>query len=203
MCARHFLVSTVLVFLVISQVSATVVTFDDLSETASGSFLAGSYQGLNWTAVRPQNGVLNPSLYPFVTNGAYYGVVSLSNVAAVFAGGEIDSTSTNFNFLSTYLTGYWNSNLNIQVQGFRAGNLIYEETVVAAATQSTLFAFNYLNIDRITFNPSGGQPAFGTLPDSIFVMDNFTFEFVPEPSTLVLAALGALTLRPFLKRKRA
>ena len=34
-------------------------------------------------------------------------------------------------------------------------------------------------------------------------MDNFTFEFVPEPSTLVLADFGALTLWPFLKRRRA
>jgi hypothetical protein len=33
-------------------------------------------------------------------------------------------------------------------------------------------------------------------------MDNFTFEFVPEPSSLLLATAGALLLCPLLKRKR-
>jgi hypothetical protein len=34
-------------------------------------------------------------------------------------------------------------------------------------------------------------------------MDNFTFEFVPEPSSLLLTVAGALLLWPLLKRKRA
>jgi hypothetical protein len=34
-------------------------------------------------------------------------------------------------------------------------------------------------------------------------MDNLTFEFVPEPSSLLLATLGALLLWPLLKRNRA
>ena len=34
-------------------------------------------------------------------------------------------------------------------------------------------------------------------------MDNFSFEFVPEPSSLLLATAGALLLWPLLKRKRA
>ncbi len=33
-------------------------------------------------------------------------------------------------------------------------------------------------------------------------MDNFMFEFIPEPSTLLLAALGAVSLVAFLRRKR-
>jgi len=39
--------------------------------------------------------------------------------------------------------------------------------------------------------------------ESHFVMDNLTFEFVPEPSSLLLATLGALLLWPLLKRNRA
>jgi hypothetical protein len=31
--------------------SQTLVTFDDLSETGSGSFLANGYQGLNWSNI--------------------------------------------------------------------------------------------------------------------------------------------------------
>jgi len=34
-------------------------------------------------------------------------------------------------------------------------------------------------------------------------MDNFTFEFVPEPSTLLLTGAGVLTLCALRKRRRA
>jgi len=129
-------------------------------------------------------------------------MVSPSNVAEMVSGCEIDSFATNFNFLSAYLTGFWNSNLNIEVQGYRDTNLIYDETKVVSATSPTLCTFDYLDIDRLCFTSSGGQPAFGIDYGGIFVMDNFMFEFVPEPSTFLLAALGGVSLIVFLKRKR-
>jgi hypothetical protein len=120
---------------------------------------------------------------------------------------EIDARGTNFSFLSTYLTGAWSSNLNIEVQGFRGGSLLYDETVVASATNPTLFTFNYLNVDRLYFRSFGGQDA-GFPPShgqggTWFVVDNMSIEFVPEPSTFLLAGLSALTLCAFLKRRRA
>jgi hypothetical protein len=141
----------------------------------------------------------------FGTNGLYYGMASASNVAVNGIGSpaEIDSPGTNFNFLNAYLTGEYNSNLIIQVQGFSDASLLYATTVVANATSPTLFTFDYLNIDRLYFSNSGGQPAFGTPSAPQFVMDNFTFEFVPEPSTFLLAGFGALALWPFLKRRRS
>jgi hypothetical protein len=33
-------------------------------------------------------------------------------------------------------------------------------------------------------------------------MDNFMFEFIPEPSSLLLTALGAVSLVAFLRRRR-
>jgi len=39
--------------------------------------------------------------------------------------------------------------------------------------------------------------------DTHFAMDNFTFVFIPEPSSFLLATAGALLLWPLLKRKRA
>lgn len=209
MNAKGFLLRAVflamLVLPAVSTRSQTVVTFDDLHETTSESVIPNGYQGLVWSNFWCLNGILYPARYPFfVTNGYYYGTVSPSNVA-FNAGGtpaEIDSPGTNFDFLSAYLTGAWNSNLNIEVQGFRSGTLLYDTTVVASATSPTLFSFDYLDIDRLYFSNSGGQPAFGTPSGPQFAMDNFTFEFVPEPSTIMLAALGVLTLWPFLKRRR-
>lgn len=184
--------------------AATVITFDDLNESGRGSYIVSPYEGLSWSNFGCLNGILDPTTYPLLTDGYYYGVVSASNVALNVLGNpaEIDS-ATSFDFLSAYLTGAWHSNLNIEVQGFRSGISVYDTTVVASATSPTLFTFDYLNIDRLYFNSFGGDVAFGHDGGNHFVMDNFTFEFVPEPSSLLLAAGGALLLWPLLKRKRA
>ena len=192
------------VVFVTSTNAATVITFDELSETASGSFFTAPYQGLMWSNFLALNGVLFPTVLSHSTNGFYYGVVSGSNIAVNGGEGgpaEIDSTGTTFDFLSVYLTGAQRSNLNIEIQGFRSGIQLYDTSVVASATSPTLFDFNYLNIDRLVFNSSGGQTAFFGGQESL-VMDNFTFDLVPEPSTLLLAGFGALALCPFLKRRR-
>jgi hypothetical protein len=193
---------TSLIFGAVRTSWGTVITFDDLHETGSGSYLVNPYQGLVWSNVAVYNAILSPSV--FGTNGYYYGMVSASNAAVNGIGNpaEIDSL-TNFNFLSVYLTGSYNSNLNIEVQGFNGATLLYDTTVVASATSPTLFNFDYLGVNRLYFSNSGGLPAFGTPSAPQFVMDNLTVEFVPEPSSLLLAAAGALLLCPLLKRKRA
>jgi len=200
---------TLLAFSLSCPCPATVITFDDISPDphSNGGTLANitnGYQGLDWVNFAIVDAPLHATL--FGTNGYYYGMVSPSNVA--FNGGgtpaEIDSTGTDFNFLSVYLTGAWNSNLNIEVEGFRSGALLFDTTVVASATAPTLFAFDYLDIDRLTVNSFGGQNA--GFPDGggeEFAMDNLTFEFIPEPSSLLLATFGGLLLWPLLKRKRA
>jgi hypothetical protein len=209
---------SVLALLICSAVSTrsqTVITFDDMTSSVfsngmtflqTETAITNGYQGLNWANFLTENAPL--IVNTFGTDGYYYGMVTASNVA--FNGGgttsEVDAISTNFNFLSAYLTGAWNSNLNIEVQGFRSGTMLYDTTVVASATSPTLFTFNYLDIDSLTFNSFGGQDADFPPPRSggeQFAMDNFTFEFVPEPSSLLLAAAGSLLLCPLLKRKRA
>ena len=198
---------TLLAFSTASTRSQTVITFDDIPlNNGTGEFLANNYQGLVWSNFAVVNGILNHNNFPFVTNGFFYGVVSSSNVA-LNAGGdpsEIDSPGTNINFLSAYFTGGWNSNLSIEVQGFSGATLLYDTTVMASATNSTLFTFDYSNVDRLYFHSFGGQLAFpgSQFGGAQFAMDNFTFEFVPEPSPLLLTAGAALLLWPLLKRKR-
>jgi hypothetical protein len=188
----------------LSAHSQTVVTFDDLNKTASGSFLTAPYQGLVWSNFGCLNAILSASMWG--PDGTYYGMVSPSNVAinGNFPGtyAEIDSPGTNFNFLSAYLTGAQRSNLDIQVDGFGGSTLLYNTTVVVSATSPTLFTFDYQDVNRLLFNSYGGQTAFFGGEES-FAMDNFTFELIPEPSSLLLAALGSVSLIAFLRRKRA
>jgi len=182
--------------------SQTVVNFDDLSASPGGTFIPTSYQGLSWSNFAVLNEFLQ--LNNSGTNGYYYGMVSPSNVAFNAGGSpaEIDAHGTNFDFLTTYFTGAWNSNLNIEVQGFRSGTLLYNTTVVVSATSRTLFTFDYMDIDRLYFNSYGGQPAFTPVPEYQFVMDNMAIDFIPEPSSLLLTGLGALALGAFVRRKR-
>ena len=210
--ALQLICFTVLTFSAVSTYSQTVVTFDDLSETGSGSFLPTSYQGLTWSNFWCNNAILFTNVLAHLYYGApsnglsgnFYGMVSPSNVAYNAAGGsaEIDSPGTNFNFLSVYLTGMWNSNLNIQVDGFNGAQEIYNTIVVASATNSTLFNFNYLDINRLYFDSYGGEPAFDGINETHFVMDNFTFDFIPEPSTFLLTAIAGVSLVTFLRRRR-
>ena len=209
---RLFLVPAVclglLVFSAVSARSQTLITFDDIVAFPTNNdgilSIVNGYQGLNWSNFWVLNLPRNLSHYGD-TNGSYYGMVSPPNIAFNGSGNpaEIDSPNTNFNFLSTYLTGGWNNNLNIEVQGFSGTNLVYDETKVVSATSPTLFTFDYLNIDRLYFNTFGGEPAgFPGGSGEQFVMDNFMFEFIPEPSTFLLAALGGVSLIAFLRRRR-
>jgi hypothetical protein len=198
-------VLTLLIFSAVSTRSQTVVTFDDLSSTGNGR-VPLFYQGLEWQNFGYVNAVLNTNITGGV-NGYYFGMVSASNVAfnSMGTSGLISAPNpaTNFDFLSVYLTGAWNSNLNILVFGYNNSTELYNTTVVVSATSPTLFTFDYLNINRLIFNTASGQPAgFPSGSGFEFAMDNFTFEFVPERSTLLLVAFGGVFLFAFLKRKR-
>jgi hypothetical protein len=198
---------------------AAVVTFDDLPTglrtytNGDGSVftdipyvaLTNGYQQLNWSNLFAVNApLITTRVGPY---GGYYGMVSASNVVFNSDGApaEVNSPATDFNFLSVYLTGEWRSNLSIQVQGFRDGTLLYDQTVVASATNPTLFTFGYTNIDRLYFNSFGGQSAGFPIggDGTVFAMDNFSFEFIPEPSAFLFATFGALLLWPVLKHRRA
>jgi PEP-CTERM motif-containing protein len=192
---------TVLTVYATSARSQTVITFDDLSLPNTDPFIPTGYQGLSWSNFGEVNAILRYN--NDMVDGYYYGMVSPSNVAFNAGGSpaEIDS-AINFNFLSAYLTGAWKSNLNIEVQGYSGTNLVYDETKIVSATNATLFTFDYLDIDRLYFNSYGGEEAFGANDGNNFVMDNMTVEFVPEPSSLLLAAMGGILLIAILRRRR-
>jgi hypothetical protein len=111
-------VLTLLVFSAVSARSQTIITFDDLPNSTTGTFIASPYQGLSWSNFGVVNAILMSNVFGDSV-GYGYGMVSPSNVVFNILGNpaEIDS-ATNFDFLSAYLTGAWKSNLNIEVEGF-------------------------------------------------------------------------------------
>jgi hypothetical protein len=194
---------SILLILSVTSSLGGLVTFDDLiRNTGTASIVPANYNGLTWSNFYAVNAILNTNVLG--VTGYYYGMVSASNDVANGLGqpAEINSPS-NFNFLAASFAGAWRSNLNIEIQGFRNGGLLYDTNVIASATNPTLFTFSYLNVDRLYFSSSGGENA-GFSSDGLnFAMDNFTFEFVPEPSSLLLTCVGGLTLLAFVRRSRA
>jgi len=80
---------------------ATVVMFDDLSETATGSFVPDGYEGLSWSNFSCFNAILATNRSEVGVVGYYYGMVSISNVAynAFSDPAEIAAAGSNVNFV--------------------------------------------------------------------------------------------------------
>lgn len=171
--------------------SAEVLTFDDLSDSGSGTPIASPYHGLNWTNFY----VLNTP--DFTTNfgpsGYANGTVSGPNVA--FNGGGLSAmTMDPFNFNSAYFTGAWNDGLDITIVG-KLGGVTEDITSFTVNTSGpTLETFNWTNIDELDFSSAGGTPHAGyNGAGTQFAMDNMTINenvATPEPRLLLFLIVG-------------
>ena len=182
--------------------SAGVLTFDDLPNPGAGlPNVPNGYGGLNWSnmlymdpAARTASGTSVP--------GYLNGVVSPRNVA--FNGGGTMAVVSDgiFTFNGAYLTGAWNDNLNITVNGKLGAVQLYSQTVVVNTQTPTYFNFNYAGIDTLTIDSFGGTPhGFpGGGAGTQFAMDNFTVN-VPEPSPVALLSIGAIGLAITARRR--
>jgi hypothetical protein len=177
--------------LLTTAVQATILTFDELPPPPGPklSSIPDGYGGFDWTN-------FNYHLNDF--GGFKNGCVSPSNVAFNWKAGIAKTSDGLFDFTGAYFTGAWNDDLNITVEGYLGPTMIYTKTVVADYYYPTWYTFDFLGVDALWFSSSGGydvDPLDGW--GTHFVMDNFTF--VPEPATIALLGLGALSL---LRRKR-
>jgi hypothetical protein len=141
-----------------------------------------------------------PQSPPDSANSGYTrGIVSGQQVALNALGAPAAISGSIFDFTGVYLTGAWSNGLNITISGLRNGAILYSQTVIVDTYQPTWFAFNYSDIDTLTFNSFGGVSAgyFGSNgSETHFVMDNFTFNqsVVPIPATAWFFGSGLLDL---------
>src|ERR1041385_2732768 len=123
---------------------ATTLLFDELSP----SNLPTNYSGFQWSGWLVANDapILPPNLY---SNA----IVSPHNVI-----GNIDGRSTTlgngpaflfFNLNSAYLTAEYNDGLQIEVQGFSGGAMVYDNTYTINATSPSFVQFDYPHVNAI------------------------------------------------------
>jgi hypothetical protein len=187
-------------FAAVHSAHATVLNFDDLTDQAA---VPSGYNGFNWTNMFGEHWDTNLDAGTGFENGSVgpgTGVVFNGNGTQ---GTVVTSpTSTKFNFVGAYLTGAWNDGLNVTVTAFLNSVQVDTQTVTTSFSAPTFFEFDFNNIDTLKFTSSGGTQAPNVNGSGTeFVMDNFTYTIVPEPSTLVLLSLGACGL--LYRRRRA
>jgi len=147
----------------------SLVTFDDLTQTASGLAVPANYASLNWSNFFYLDGVNyagNPS-------GFQAGVVSSNNVAYNVSANPASILGGLFDLNSAYLTAGWNDNLEVEAKGYIGGVQSYDQTYTLSATTRTLIQFNYLGVDQVDFVSSGGSHHAGyNGTGTNFMMDN-------------------------------
>src|SRR5450759_5191388 len=134
--------------------SAHVFTFDDLSASATGTWIPNGYAGLNWSNFA----VVNAPAYTILVgpNGYQNGLVSGTNVAFNSGGTEAITSGGVFTFNSAYFTAAWNDGLTISLTGYNGGSLVDSTSFVVNTSGPTLETLNWSNVDQVVFDSSGG-----------------------------------------------
>lgn len=193
-----------------SHVRADFINFGGL--TGAEAPLPSGYAGFTWnnfSSLNTQTDVnVMPSGYQYANTDA-----ASPNVAFNLFGSPASmSRATLFSFYGGSFTAAWRDNLVLDVQGYRNGSLLYDQTFTLNSTQPTLINVNFHGIDTLTFTSSGGtvhgwvplKPA-SHPPLTQFAMDDLSVasgdvSSTPEPSSLVLLLSGSLAAGVFAAR---
>lgn len=205
---RVLALAAVIVALTTGAASAVVVTFDDLP-TPIGFYgtdpIPDGYGGLQWDSnFWYMDTTIYSTGHPY-PSGYLNGVVSGTNVAvnawALSVGMESASA---FDFMGAYFTAAWNDNLNITIEGWLGGSLLYTQTAIVQYTGPAWVTCDYTGVDNVTFTSFGGTDH--DLNDDgegvHFAMDNMTYQrAVPAPSALISLMTGLVCLGGYGLRK--
>lgn len=194
-------VMAALLLLMLSSVAwATVITFDDIITSGGTAQIPTNYDGFTWDSnfsvvdqTYFQNAFGNTYGFPSAPNAAFnaYGVLSVG-----LAGGNT------FDFNGAYFTTWASNNsfasyssTTITVNGYNGANLIGTVTMNLPSDSFSWLNANMNGIDRLEFQ-SDDSPRW-------WLMDNFTYTAIPEPTSLLLlgTGLGALRLAAWRRRK--
>ena len=165
----------------------TVLNFDDVSAPGPGvvSIPAG-YGGVNWAV---NMGIWGFDQSPYLPQSPPNRVLFNRN----FESGVAESLVSFINGPKIFDGAYFSGQDNVQLNLYSGQTLVATSGVLSLGTGSGPFFLQsgYAGpVDMVGIVGTRGA----------FAMDNFTFETVPEPSTFVLAALGAVAVLAACRR---
>jgi hypothetical protein len=188
-------------FGVATGATAGVLTFDDITTDPQAPIPDG-YGGLIWQNLVALNAATADN------SGVSNGRVSGDYVASSDGNSAVTIDSGTFDFGGAYFTASYNDGLQIEIDGYLDGNLLYSQTITVNTSGPTQFQADYAGVDTVVFTSSGGVPhGFESGSGEGFVLDNFalgqpTGSVVPEPTTVSLLGLGAVGMAGYRLRIR-
>jgi hypothetical protein len=187
--------------------ASTVLDFEDFyPETLD--IISDGYAGFEWRAVDEVSnfnmGFYSPSLRSecSTTGGVFAGGYCNGTVSGDFVafrgtanqfGPATIRRSEDFNALSVFVTSPWNDGADLVVRGLSNGVELYREDFIISTSVASFLQLNYLGIDTVTFQATGGVNAgYGSSGEGV-VIDDFTYSevsLIPIPASFWLWVVG-------------
>jgi surface antigen len=135
------------------------ITFDDLPSAAEETkWVPNKYNGFNWTKIVYMEKSYAMETYPksgyvssFMPGGSSH--IAFFNEEAVISSEESNET---FTLVSLTACAAWNDNLHLTISGYRNSIQVNTHTSTLIFGKPQVIILLWRNIDKITFQPSGG-----------------------------------------------
>jgi hypothetical protein len=189
MTTRHIArLATFLVAFIPAVASAQTLTFDDVSTNSGGlnphfsSYNGFTFEGFNVATTTSLGTGTN------ATSGTKF-ALGREDFSSIFRVGDaFDFLGASLSFRQYDATSPDNGPVGVNVFGYRAGTVaaVYTQ-FISLSSNATRFQFDFTNIEEVVFE-TGALTAGGR--SSALALDDARLAVVPEPSTVLLMAVG-------------